>query len=71
MTEFERRVLADLAELKTNMKFVIGNGRPGRLSELEQRVAEHERTLQRAGGLAAAGGVLLTLAHVGIHYFRR
>jgi len=68
MNEFERTVLADLAQLKTDMRWLIGNGNPGRLQELEARVEHHEVILQRAVGIGAALGVLLTLLHIGIDY---
>ena len=32
MTEFEAQVLADLSVLKSQMKEVVGNGQPGRIS---------------------------------------
>jgi len=70
MTEFESTVLSDLAELKTHMRWLIGNGKPGRLQELEARVEQHEAALQRGLGIGAALGVLLTLVHLGIDYMR-
>ena len=63
-------VLADLAELKTHMRWLIGNGKPGRLQELEARVERHDAILQRGIGIGAAVGVLLTLVHIGIDYLR-
>jgi len=70
MNEFERTVLADLAQLKTDMRWLVGNGSPGRLQELEARVEHHEAMLQRGLGIGAAVGVLLTLVHIGIDYLR-
>ena len=70
MTEFEKLVLADLATLKSEMKQLLGNGQPGRLRQLEQRVEEHERTLQRASGIGALLGVLLTIVHLAIDYLK-
>jgi hypothetical protein len=70
MNEFESAVLADLAELKTHMRWLIGNGSPGRLQELEARVERHEALVQRSVGIGAAAGVLLTLVHVAIDYLR-
>jgi hypothetical protein len=66
MTEFEAQVLADLAVLKTQMKEIVGNGQPGRLCHLETRMMEHEKTVQRFKGIAAAFGSLLTVAHLAI-----
>ncbi len=70
MTEFEERVLNDLAELKAHMRWLIGDGNQGRVQELEQRVGRHEAVLQRAIGIGAASSVLLTLVHIGIDYLR-
>ena len=69
MTEFEGRVLADLSVLKSQMREVVGNGQPGRLALLEGRILDHEKTMQRMKGIAAAFGGLLTFAHVAIDLF--
>jgi hypothetical protein len=71
MTEFEKQVLEDLAELKTNMRWVTGgDSHPGRLQELEEQVERHEQVLQRARGVAAALACLLTMVHLGFEYLR-
>lgn len=70
MNEFEATVLSDLAQLKADMRWLIGNGNPGRLQELEARVTQHETVLQRGAGIAVALGILLTLIHIGIDYLR-
>ena len=69
MTEFEGQVLADLSVLKSQMKEIVGNGQPGRLARLEGRMQNHEQTVQRLKGFAAAFGGLLTFAHVAIDFF--
>jgi hypothetical protein len=66
MPDFEAQVLADLAVLKTQMKEVVGNGQPGRLAQLESRLLDHEKTVQRLKGIAAAFGAFLTVAHAAI-----
>lgn len=66
MTEFEGQVLADLCVLKSQMKEIVGNGQPGRLAHLEERLFDHEKAVQRLKGMAAAFGALLTFAHVAI-----
>ena len=66
MTEFEGRVLADLSVLKSQMEQVIGGGQPGRLAQMEERMLDHEKTVQRLKGMAGAFGALLTFAHVAI-----
>jgi hypothetical protein len=70
MTAFEKQVLADLAAMKTQMHSLLGNGQPGRLREVELRVERHEAFVQRAGGLGALVGTVLTLIHLGIDYVR-
>lgn len=69
MTEFEAQVLADLSVMKSQMRSLLGIGQPGRLNLLEDRVAQHERSMQRVKGLAGAFGVVLTLVHIAIDYF--
>jgi hypothetical protein len=64
------RVTYKLNELKTNMRWLVGNGHPGKLQELEQRVDHHEAYLQRFTGVATAVGCLLTLFHVAIDLLR-
>jgi hypothetical protein len=71
MTDFEKQVLEDLAELKTNMRWITGgDNHPGQLQELAEQVEKHEAFLQRARGLSAAMACLLTLVHVGFDYLR-
>ena len=50
MTEFEGQVLADLSVLKSQMRQLFGVGQPGRLTQLEERVERHERSVQRMKG---------------------
>jgi len=69
-TEFEQQVLTDLASLKTDMKWLVGNGHQGRFQELEQRVDQHEAYLQRFTGIATAVAGLLTLFHFAIDFLR-
>ena len=64
MTDYESQVLADLSVLKSQMRALMGIGQPGRLNQLEERVASHERNMQRLKGLGAAFGGLLTIVHV-------
>jgi hypothetical protein len=71
MTEFEGQVLADLSVLKNQMNQLMGVGQPGRLTRLEERVEQHERSVQRVKGLVGAAGGVLTVFHLAIDYFRR
>ena len=38
LTPFEAHAVKELAELRTDMKSLVGNGQPGRVSILEKRV---------------------------------
>jgi hypothetical protein len=71
MTEFEGQVLADLSVLKSQMDQLMGIGQPGRLTQIEERVERHERSVQRMKGLVGAAGAVLTVVHLAIDYFRR
>jgi hypothetical protein len=70
MTDFERQVIADLGELKANMRWLVGNGKNGCIQDLTARVDRHERFMQRASGIGALLAGLLTLIHVGIDYLK-
>ena len=71
MTEFEGQVLRDLRVLKSQMDQLMGIGQPGRLSQIEERVERHERSVQRVKGFTAAVGAVVTLAHLAIDFLRR
>lgn len=70
LTDFESKVLSDLAELKANMRWIVGNGGQGKMQELEERVERHEIYLQRFAGIATAVGCLLTMVHLAIDFLR-
>ena len=70
MNAFEERVLRDLSELKAHMSYLVGTGSEGKMQEIESQVQRHEAQLQRFGGIGAAFGVLLTLLHLAIDYFK-
>jgi hypothetical protein len=67
---FEEQVLSDLAALKSEMKALLGNGQPGRLRQLEQRVDKHEAVVQRLAGIWTLVAVAATLLHLGMDYMR-
>ena len=67
-TEFERQVVSDLADLKADMRWLVGNH--GRFQELEERVEKHEAYLQRFTGVATALAGLITLFHLAIDVLR-
>jgi len=64
MTDFESQVLQELSVLKVQMEQLLGIGQPGRLQQLEGRVEEHERSVQRLKGAGVVfGGILTILRH--------
>ena len=71
MTEFEGQVLGDLRVLKSQIDQLLGIGQPGRLTQIEERVERHERSVQRVKGFTAAVGALVTLVHLAIDFLRR
>ena len=68
MTDFEGQVLADLSVLKSQMRQVLGIGQPGRLNQLEARMQDDEKVVQRMKGMVGAFGGLLTIVHVAIDF---
>jgi len=69
MTDFEGQVLTDLGVLKSQMEQVMGIGQIGRLAQLEDRMHEHEKAVQRMKGVMGAFGGLLTIIHLAIDIF--
>jgi hypothetical protein len=71
--EVEVTYTAGVALVPPSVKFacaqIMGNGQPGRLSQIEGRLYEHEKTVQRLKGMAGAFGGLLTVAHFAIDLF--
>lgn len=60
--QFRMYVMETLGELKTDMKGIVGNGQPGRLSKLEAKVAKHEWYLAVAIGAALILGYVVQYA---------
>jgi hypothetical protein len=59
-----------LQELKTHMRWIVGNGNEGKIQELETRIQKHEAALQRTAGLGLAAGILLTIMHLALDSLR-
>lgn len=70
MHDFEERVLADLAELKAHMRWVVGEGNQGKIQEIEKRLRRHDAQLHRLAGIGAALATILTVVNVAINYLR-
>jgi hypothetical protein len=52
------------------MASLLGDGQPGRLSLLEERVERHELSVQRVKGFAGAFGLLFTLLQLAVEWLR-
>jgi len=52
------------------MRWIVGNGNPGKIQQLEGRIARQEGFLQKVMGLGIALGGLITLAHLAFDYLR-
>ena len=52
---FRLYVVRSMEHLKTQMDTLVGNGQPGRIAELEERVGRHEKFVWAI----TAGGVVL------------
>ena len=70
MTTFETQVLADLTDLKNQVRSLMGNGQPGRIRVLELHVEQHEKFIQRATGLLLIIVPVVTLLQVVLYYLR-
>ncbi len=65
--QFKIFVVRMLERLDTQMKTLVGNGQPGRISLIELRVARNERALWMiAGATILASAVIRYAAH---HFF--
>ncbi|HVP63494.1 MAG TPA: hypothetical protein VMT82_01290 [candidate division Zixibacteria bacterium] len=67
MNAFEEMVLRDLGELKTHIRWIVGNGNEGKMQELEKRVQKQEAMLQRLAGIGAGLMGLITILNVAIN----
>ena len=71
MTDFEAQVLSDLSAVKSQMHALLGVGQPGRLHLLEERVSQHERTVQRMKGVGGGFSILFTIFHVAMDLMKK
>ena len=71
MNEFEAQVLSDLSVLKTQMTGLTGDGRGGRIADLEHRMEQHEQNWQRAKGFVAALSVIFAVLEVAVEAWHR
>ena len=65
---FERQVLQDLSTLKANMRVLLGNGQPGRVRLIEDRLEKHETLIQRGTALIIALLPALGIMHLILHF---
>jgi len=57
--EFRLKVVKKLARLETMLKDLAGNGQPGRIQRLEEKVRAHDRWLWSVAGGGMVAGWLL------------
>jgi hypothetical protein len=60
--EFQIHMITEMAVLKTHMLALVGNGQPGRISNIERTLVKHDHSLTRAKGWAAGAACILTVA---------
>lgn len=68
--DFQEKVLADLAELKAHMRWVVGNGNQGKIQEIEERLNRHEAHLQRMVGMGSAIAAGITVMNLVVNFMR-
>lgn len=62
--EFQLHVIDVLARLDENMESLVGNGQPGRVTKLEDKVEALQKERWYAGGVIAGGSAILgTVVH--------
>ena len=66
--EFEVQVLADLAVVKNQLRELTGNGQPGRIRLMEERLERHEAILQRGKAVLLGLVPALTVLQVVLHF---
>ena len=66
--KFEAQVLADLAVLKAQLRELIGNGQPGRIQRIEDRLQLHDAMMQRGKALIIAFLPALGIFHLVLHF---
>lgn len=68
--DFQAKVLEGLAELKTDMKRLVGpDGNGGVIKEQDERLDKLERAKARQGGYIAAWGTFCTIGLSIFEYF--
>ena len=65
------QVAHDLSVMKNQMSTLLGDGNSGRIAVIEDRVDQHERSLQRAKGFAVAISAVFTLIQCVVELLRR
>lgn len=66
--EFREQVIEALTELRRDMKSLVGNGRPGRVEKLEEKVEQLDRFRNRALGIVTGISLVFGLISAIIHF---
>lgn len=62
--EFQDRVIEKLTRLETHMEGLIGNGQPGRITKLEDRIESlDDRWKWSAGVITGVSGTISAIVH--------
>lgn len=64
--EFQLHVVSALAELKTQMTSLVGNGQPGRITKMEDKIESLLRARWTMGGAITAVSIVASAV---FHYF--
>jgi hypothetical protein len=57
--DFRLQVMEKLTRLETMLAQLVGNGQPGRVQRLEEKVRRHDRVLWMVSGAGVVAGWLL------------
>jgi hypothetical protein len=72
---FEEKVIFALSEMNTKIEGLVGNGQPGRIAIIENRISElktaHDKSAGRNAVLASLWGSLVALIIVIIDFLAR
>lgn len=60
--DFQNHVIEKLARLTTQMESLVGNGHPGRMGLIEERMAAVEKKVWTFSGMAVAASLIIHAA---------
>jgi hypothetical protein len=67
--DFQSKVIDSLARLETHMEDLVGNGKPGRVANLEEDVEDLKKTRWTLGGaVIGIAGAISAIVHFVFKY---